>query len=100
MESYVLFNIGTIICIFMWGQTILQTGFSYAELSMIIYYICCATYDIYGYMLWRQMYRKGAINHKGFLFAKRKIKINKIIKLRRQYRNLHWDKDIDMYRNT
>ena len=99
MESYVLFLFGNIICLFMWGQTMIQTGFVLADITMIVYYLACFTMDIYAYDLWKAMYRKVAVNG-GVLLAKRKLNIKKIIKLRRQFRNLHWDKKIDMAKNS
>lgn len=99
MESYRLFTLGNLICLFMWAQTMIQTGFVWADLTMIVYYLCCFTYDIYAFELWKGMYRKVAING-GFLFAKRKVNIKKIIKLRRQYKNLRWDKEIDTLKNS
>ena len=99
MESYVLFLFGNIICLFMWGQTMIQTGFVLADITMIVYYLACFTMDIYAYDLWKAMYRKVAVNG-GVLLAKRKLNIKKIIKLRRQFRNLHWDKKIDIAKNS
>lgn len=100
MESYTLFNVGNIICLLMWGQTILQAGtFSIGDLSMIIYYLACFTNDIYAYGLWKSMYRKVAVNG-GRLFAMRKVNINRIIKLRRRFKNLRWNKEIDMEKNS
>lgn len=99
MESYVLFIFGNVICLFMWGQTMIQTGFVLADITMIVYYLACFTMDIYAYDLWKAMYRKVAVNG-GVLLAKRKVSIKKIIKLRRQFRNLHWDKKVDMAKNS
>lgn len=99
MESYAVFIAGDIICMLMWGQTLIQTGFSVAQLSMIIYYLTCFTNDIYAYRLWKSMYRRVAVNG-GVILFKRKINIKKIAKLRRQFRNLHWNKKIDMEKNS
>lgn len=99
MESYVLFLFGNIICLFMWGQTMIQTGFVLADITMIVYYLACFTMDIYAYDLWKAMYRKVAVNG-GVILAMRKVNIKKIIKLRRQFRNLHWDKKIDIAKNS
>ena len=99
MESYRLFTLGNLICLFMWAQTMIQTGFALSDLTMIVYYICCFTYDIYAFELWKGMYRKVAVNGV-FLFAQRKVNIKKIIKLRRQFKNLHWDREIDTMKNS
>lgn len=99
MESYAIYIFGDLICLLMWGQTIIQTGFDLSQISMIAYYLACLTNDIYAYGLWKSMYRKIAING-GVILAKRKINIKRIIKLRRRYRNLHWNKKIDMAKNS
>lgn len=99
MESYAVFVVGDIICMLMWGQTLLQVGFSIASLSMIIYYIACLANDIYAYGLWKSMYRKVAVNG-GVILYRRKINIKKIAKLRRRFRNLHWNKKIDITKNS
>ena len=43
--------------------------------------------SVYGYIVWRKLYRKSQVS-KGLLLVKREIKIDRIIKVRRQYRNL------------
>lgn len=99
MESYTVFIIGDIICMLMWGQTLIETGFSIANISMIVYYLACFTNNIYAYGLWKSMYRKVAVNG-GIILAQRKVNIKKIAKLRRTFRNLHWNKQIDMAKNS
>jgi nicotinamide mononucleotide transporter PnuC len=99
MDSYALFIFGNVICLFMWAQTMIQTGFVLSDITMIVYYLACFTMDIYAYDLWKAMYRKVAVNG-GVILAKRKVNIRKIIKLRRQFRNLHWDKKVDMAKNS
>ena len=99
MESYVIFNAGSMICLLMWVQTIFQTGFEISDVTMIVYYIACISNDFYAYDLWKSMYRKVAVNG-GVLLAKRNVKIKKIIKLRRQFRNLHWDRAVDVSKNS
>ena len=83
----------------MWVQTTIQTGFSISELSMIIYTLACFTNDIYAYGLWKGMYRKVAING-GVILAMRKVNIKKIAKLRRRFRSLKWDKEVDITKNS
>ncbi len=99
MESYVIFNVGSMICLLMWVQTMLTTGFEISDITMISYYLACISNDFYAYDLWKSMYRKVAVNG-GVLLAMRKVKIKKIIKLRRQFRNLHWDKKVDIAKNS
>lgn len=99
MESYKLFTAGAVICMFMWGQTILEIGFGIAEFAMVIYYLACFSNDIYAYGLWKSMYRKVAVNG-GVILAQRKLNIKRIARLRRRFRNLHWNKKIDMTKNS
>lgn len=99
VESYILFLCGNIICLLMWGQTMIESGVNLSDLSMTVYYLACFSFDVYAYELWKSMYRRVAING-GVILAKRKVRINRIIKLRRQYRNLHWNKDVDVAKNS
>lgn len=99
MDSWVVGICGDVICLLMWGQTIIESGFELAQISMIVYYLACLTNDINAYGLWKNMYRKVAVNG-GLLFARRKVNIKRIVKLRRQYRDLHWDRQVDTTKNT
>ena len=99
VESYILFIFGNIICLLMWGQTMIQSGVNLSDLSMTVYYLACFSFDVYAYQLWKSMYRRVAING-GIILAKRKVKINRIIKLRRRYKNLYWDRDVDIAKNS
>lgn len=99
MESYVLFMCGTVIGLFMWVQTMFQTGFTLSDVTMIVYNLACFSMDICAYSLWKAMYRKVAVNG-GVILAQRKLNIKKIIKLRRQFKNLHWDKKVDIAKNS
>lgn len=100
METYAVFNISDIICLGMFVETIITTGFNIANLSMLIYYLALLLNDINAYSLWKAMYRKTAVNGGGFLFARRKISIRRIIKLRRQYKNLRWNREVDVNKNS
>ncbi len=99
MDSWIIGICGDIICMLMWGQTIIETGFELSQLAMIVYYLACFTNDINAYGLWKNMYRKVAVNG-GVLLAKRKVNIKRIVKLRRQFKNLHWDREVDTTKNT
>ena len=99
VESYILFLCGNIICLLMWGQTMIESGVNLSDLSMTVYYLACFSFDVYAYELWKSMYRRVAING-GVILAKRKVKISRIIKLRRRYKNLHWNKEIDVSKNS
>ncbi|MBR3885238.1 MAG: nicotinamide mononucleotide transporter [Clostridia bacterium] len=99
METWILGISGSIICLLMWGESIITGGFNLAQVSMIVYYLACFTNDVYAYSLWKSMYRKIAVNG-GKILAMRKVNIRRIIKLKRQFRSLHWDKKIDMSKNS
>ena len=99
METWILSIVNGFICILMFIQTIFVTGFHVAEFSMIIYYLACLSNDIYAYNLWKGMYRKVAING-GMLFAMRDVNIRRIIKTKKHFRNLHWNKKVDMEKNS
>jgi len=78
---------------------ITTTGFNLLELPVILGMVACLINSFYGYSMWKTMYRKIAVNG-GEVLAMRKIKVNKIIKLRRQYQKLIWDKKIDINKNS
>ncbi len=99
MESWVLSIVNALICLFMWAQSIIVGGFDVSQISMIVYYLACFTNDLYAYSLWKSMYRKIAVNG-GKLLAMRKVNIRRIIKLKRQLNNLHWNKKVDMEKNS
>lgn len=99
METWILGITGSIICLLMWGESIITGGFDLSQISMIVYYLACFTNDVYAYSLWKSMYRKIAVNG-GKILAMRKVNIRRIIKLKRQFRSLHWDKKIDMSKNS
>ena len=99
MDSYAGYISCDIICLLMWVQTLFQTGLQLSQITMIVYYLACLTNDAYAYGLWKNMYRKVAVNG-GVLLALRRVKIKKIIKLRRQYQGLKWNKDVDINKNS
>lgn len=99
METWILGITGSIICLLMWGESIITGGFDLSQISMIVYYLACFTNDVYAYSLWKSMYRKIAVNG-GKILAMRKVNIRRIIKLKRQFRSLHWDKKVDMSKNS
>ncbi len=99
MESYIIFILGNIICLAMWVQTLCTIPFEYSTITMIVYQLACLTNDIFGYFSWKKMFRKVAING-GFILVKRKVNIKRIAKLKRQYRNLRWNKQVDLAKNN
>ena len=99
MEAWILCITNDIICLLMWGQSIIVGGFDLSQISMIVFYLACLTNDMYAFSLWKSMYRKIAVNG-GKILAMRKVNIRRIIKLKRQFTNLHWDKKVDMEKNS
>ena len=99
MESWVLCIVNDLICLFMWAQSIIVAGFDISQISMIVYYMACFTNDLYAFSLWKSMYRKIAVNG-GKILAMRKVNIKRIIKLRRQFHNLRWNKEVDVGKNS
>ena len=99
MEAWALCITNDIICLFMWLQTIFITGFDLSQVSMIVYYLACFTNDTYAFSLWKSMYRKIAVNG-GKILAIRKVNIKRIIKLRRQFHNLKWNREVDTAKNS
>jgi len=102
-ESWIFGIISGIISTILWAQVfiinITTTGFNLLELPVILGMVACLINSFYGYSMWKTMYRKIAVNG-GEVLAMRKIKVNKIIKLRRQYQKLIWDKKIDINKNS
>jgi len=86
----------------MWIQVMVSAkngGISLIELPALVSTFACLTNSFYGYNIWKSMYRKIAVNG-GEILAIRKVKINKIIKIRRKYQKLVWDKKIDINKNS
>lgn len=86
----------------MWCEVIIVSsagGLNLSELPGIVTTLACLSNGFYGYSIWKSMYRKVAVNG-GEVLAIRKVKINKIIKLRRRYQKLIWNKKIDTTKNS
>ena len=54
---------------------------------------------IYAYIMWKALYRRVAIIG-GIILSKRNISIKRVIKIRRKFKNLHWNKEIDIAKNS
>lgn len=102
-ESWSFSIASNIISTGMWIQVMLSGvnsgAISLIELPALLSTFACLANSFYGYSMWKSMYRKIAVNG-GEVLAMRKIKINKIIKLRRQYQKLIWNKKIDINKNS
>lgn len=99
MESYIFLYLAEFTGLLIWVFSMLETGFTTEGLSMIVYYFATISNDVYGYFLWKDVYKKVARKY-GVIFSKRKVKINKIIKLKRKYQNLKWNRAIDTAKNS
>lgn len=104
MENWIFSIVADVIGFGMWLYVIIETlvatgTFSMVEFPMLLWYLATITNAIYAYGLWKVMYRRVAVNGRVYL-AKRSISINKIAKLRRTYRKLVWNKQLDMAKNS
>lgn len=97
-ETYIFAIIKDIIALTLWTSVLITIGPA-AAIGPMIMNIIGLSDGIYGMIFWRQMYRQKAVNG-GKLFAKRKVSIKRIIKLRRMYKNLYWDKEVDIKKNS
>ena len=102
-ESWIFSIMSSIISTGMWLQVMLSTigttGISLMELPVILGMIACLINSFYGYSMWKSMYRKIAVNG-GKILAIRKVNIKRIIKLRRQFNNLRWNREVDVNKNS
>ena len=103
-ENYIFGIISCSIQSAMWLDVIVESsiaanGLDLTNLALLVTTIACIVSDINAYTLWKSMYRKVAVNG-GEVLAKRSVNIKKIIKLRHTYRNLVWNKEIDITKNS
>lgn len=103
MEAYIISVVGNIIGLVLWINTIIlsvEAGALNANaVAQIIIYLASLTNNLYGFFLWKSIYRKATVNG-GKILVKRRVKINRVIKLRRMYKNLHWNKKVDITKNS
>lgn len=99
MQSWIISILGDLLGIVLWSQSLLSNGIDTTQIPMIIFYIACFTNDVMAYKLWKGMYRKTTVNG-GVLLAMRDVKITKIARLKRQYKNLRWNKEVDINKNS
>ncbi len=103
MESYIFSILNNLISLALWVSvliTIVIAGSSVAnEPVQMLNVVLSLVSNIYSYFLWKDMYRKRTVNG-GTILNKRPVKINKVVKLRRTYKNLYWDKQVDINKNS
>lgn len=102
-ESWFLTILQACINLCLWCNVLILSATSGAvdltNLPILFVYLAILTNAIYSFILWKVMYKKVAING-AQIFAKRPLKINKIIKLRKRFKTLKWDKEIDEAKNN
>lgn len=102
-ESWFLTTIQCAISLCLWTNVLIlgitSGNVDLTGLPMIVVYLANLTNSIYSYILWKAMYKRVAING-AQIFNIRPIKINKIVKLRKRYKNLTWKKDVDVAKNS
>lgn len=97
-ESWIFSIAANIIGLGMWGQVLImssQSGIDLMNMPQILASLASLTNAFYGYSLWKSMYRKVAVNG-GEVLAIRRVNIRKIIKLRHVFKELHWNKNVDI----
>ena len=104
MENWIFSIIADVIGFGMWLYVIIQSAtltgtVNLIELPMLLWYLATISNAIYGYGVWKVMYRRVAINGRVYL-AKRKINIKRIARLRRTYRKMVWNREIDIAKNS
>ncbi len=102
-ESWFLTTVQCAISLGLWTN-VLILGITSGEvdlesLPMIVVYLANLTNSIYSYILWKAMYKKVAVNGVQ-IFNIRPVKIHRIVKLRKRYKNLKWKKEIDVLKNS
>ena len=97
-ESYIVYMLKDVIQLALWISVLIISGPGEAVGPMVMMLVSIAD-SIYGYIFWRQLYRQTTING-GKLFAKRQVKIKNIIKLRHIYKDLYWDREVDINKNS
>ncbi len=102
-ESWFFSILSHAISVGMWVVVIVdasKTGLNLEELAPLVSTLANLSNGFYGWYLWKGMYNREVINNKGEILNKRPVKISRIIKLRRKYQQLFWDKDVDTNKNS
>lgn len=88
LESYLVNIANNIISTILWITTFITTQ-NPTAIVPILMKLASLIDGIYGYILWKGMYREEKVNG-GKILSKREINIKRVIKLRRMYKNLYW----------
>ena len=87
--------LGNIFSFMLW---ILASTSDLSSLPFVLSTVSCLFNGIYGYIIWRKLFRKSQAS-KGVLLVKRELKISKIIKVRRRYRELVFNEQVNIEQN-
>ena len=68
-------------------------------LPLVVLDLAILSNAIYSYILWRVMFKRSTKGG-GVILNLRPLKVNNIIKLRHRFRNLKWDKHVDISKNS
>ena len=99
MESWIFGIVQSGLGLIMWCVTIFSGTMDVMQIPMIAVTLAVVTNNIYGYAMWKALYRRVAING-GTILNRRKVSIKRIIKLKRRFKKLTWDKKIDIAKNS
>ena len=98
-EAYLMQMVSALLQMTLWISMMI-TAASFGNYAQNLLVVMVNLADcIYGYIFWRSMYIKRTVNG-GKLLVRRKVKINRVIKLRRMYKGLYWDKEVDISKNS
>lgn len=97
-EAYYMSLTNQTITLALWFSMIFIAG-PESSLMGIVIYIACIADSVFGIITWKGMYKQSK-KTQGVILAKRSVKIKNIIKLRRMYKDLYWDKQVDVQKNS
>jgi len=100
MESWLFGIVQSALSLLMWCSTVLSGAATVLDLPMIAVTLAVLSNNIYGYSMWKVLYRRVAVNG-GMILNKRPVSIKKIIVLRRKFKKgMIWDKKVDTLKNS
>lgn len=99
MQSWLFGIFQSMMSLTMWCSTLISGAVSILDLPMIALMLAVLSNNIYGYSMWKALYRRVAVNG-GIILNKRPVSVKKIIKLKRTFKRMSWDKKLDMMKNS
>ena len=94
MESWIFSFIHDAISIILWLCLIIGSTDYLIEIPVLFTMLSAFTNDLYAYIVWRSI-NKRMLPTSVVILSKRKINIQKVIKLRREFQKLKWNKTVD-----